>query len=107
MRQLLAMLSEWRAELLRTAFSMMMHSRPILIGPPSAITLRSEHDATARANRDVATDHSIGSDPGGGVYSWRGAIVFDDHLTPLRFVHLPQCCPQWDILRAAVGQVEG
>src|SRR5262249_36309357 len=38
MRQLLAMLSEWRAELLRTAFSMMMHSRPILIEPPSAIT---------------------------------------------------------------------
>src|SRR5262249_9853407 len=38
MRQLLAMLSEWRAELLRTAFSMMMHSRPILIDPPSAIT---------------------------------------------------------------------
>src|SRR5262245_2542791 len=38
MRQLLAMFSEWRAELLRTAFSMMMHSRPILIDPPSAIT---------------------------------------------------------------------
>src|SRR5262245_8787428 len=38
MRQLLEMLSEWRAELLRTAFSMMMHSRPILIDPPSAIT---------------------------------------------------------------------
>src|SRR5262249_43443117 len=37
-RQLLEMLSEWRAELLRTAFSMMMHSRPILIDPPSAIT---------------------------------------------------------------------
>src|SRR5215471_14230327 len=52
--------------------------------------LRSEHDATARANRDVATYHSIRSDPGGRVYSWRGAIVFDDHLAPLRFVYLPQ-----------------
>src|SRR5262245_31505646 len=38
MRQLLAMFREWRAELLRTAFSMMMHSRPILIDPLSAIT---------------------------------------------------------------------
>src|SRR6516164_4953197 len=38
MRQLLAMFSEWRAELLRTEFSMMMHSQPILIDPPSAIT---------------------------------------------------------------------
>src|SRR5262249_50727007 len=38
MRQLLAIFREWRAELLRTAFSMMMHSRPILIDPPSAIT---------------------------------------------------------------------
>ena len=32
------MLSEWRAELLRTAFSMMMHSQPMLIDPPSAMT---------------------------------------------------------------------
>src|SRR5262249_18445013 len=47
--------------------------------------LSSEHDAAARTDPDIATDHSIRSDPGGGVYSWRGAIVFDDHVTPQRF----------------------
>src|SRR5262249_17068690 len=61
--------------------------------------LRSEHDATAQADRDVATDHSIRSDPGGGVYSWCGAIVFDKHLTPPRFVHLAgngNYCSLWE-----------
>src|SRR5262245_7423952 len=48
--------------------------------------LRPEHDATVRANRDVATYYSIRSDPGGRVYSWRAAIVLDDHLAPPRFL---------------------
>src|SRR5689334_19299508 len=45
--------------------------------------LRPEHDATARANADVAADHGIRCDPGARVDARCGVVVLDQHLVHL------------------------